>query len=769
MVLFLLIFVVFPVLTAPAYKRYLRADGLSASITVAYSFYLTPALNAGVATLLLALAPGHGHAFYLAAILGFNLGLLALSVHGLPAFLARLAEETRHRAAWKLSALAFLLIFFFHAALVRPLGNDVTEYLEIGKVFYNAKSLFYPVLPFAPANAFDSHSTHPPLLMALFFIGYLLQGTAEHIQTHHLILAFFNTALIGMLLTIMRKNLPLAAGLSILCLFQAKYPTLSLLMPRGIDALRIGYFLFAYSCLEEYLTGSRVGRLLLGLSLGFALGTHSSGLIVLLLFVPTFWLLSRETSARDRLAALAAVFGIAVAAGGWQYLANLLHHGKLISDDTRLWLAFDYDRFLRYERDLYSPQLMWGAFLDQFRIPNPTFGYTVPVFVACLVLRAKSGIANLGALLRNAWTRTRAPIPTHYAYLIFALGYWSALALSIAADKTLLIKNYRYVLTAFPFMLVASHRMLLEAFEGAQPARWATAVRAWSAKAPVNRARTCAIALLAVAAQAFFLARWFHGVGSGKTTLSLREYAALPGNHLEKLPPGEREIIRYLNERSEGGDILAFKREQLYQYVARRKIYFYLNDALEPLYRARSEAALWESLRAMGIRYVFWATSTPFIVHQSQLHRLLANPRYARIALSEYDFSLFELHDEPRALPGAPPGSAVTKPVDLKPGESQDADFDVAYGQDYLVSLRTDRPGAFYRLSIKKRYACGPRKAKALFSARDIVTDIDTTHWIKTGSRILGEQECAVVLSVPVAAKDSPVKGLLIVEPAPGM
>ncbi|MCC8417590.1 MAG: hypothetical protein LN588_03675 [Rickettsia endosymbiont of Bryobia graminum] len=353
--------------------------------------------------------------------------------------------------------IALGIIFLVSIAMsLTPYNNDILEYFEIGKVFYKEKTLLYPVLPHYSANLFSSHASHPPFFTLLQSLCFLIQGTTKYHLINNFLHGFYLFLFIIILLTIMQKRIILASAYIVLGIFTSNYIMYVYFYPSGLDIFRLTYFLFTFFVLQQLILKpqSKVLIILLGIFCGLSLLTHSSGLLFIILILPIFLATYPSKNTSSKYYALLIFSFISILIGGWQYLVNLYNYGSPVSDDVLLWSKYGYHLFMRYERDLYNINSMFKKLLELLSLSSSSYGYFYTIFVVFSIFRIKQILYNSKNAFLNVCNLQSVSLAWYMPYFLYILGFYSIVLLSILFNQDLIIKNFRYLVSPYPFVII---------------------------------------------------------------------------------------------------------------------------------------------------------------------------------------------------------------------------------------------------------------------------------------------------------------------------
>ena len=743
--LFALFFFLFPLCHTLYLHRFFFQGINSAAQSVLYSFILTPALNIASLLLLYLFFPHQANNFYLTVILIINFSLVSLSFiydkQKITGFYGELINDCKQDYWFKLILGIFTLVFISCFIRIRPVDSDILEYFEIGKVFYKIKAWFYPVLPYYPENYFSSNASHPPFFSLLQAFAYLIQGASDYYRVHMLILAYYMVTLFLLLLTIMKDHLVAGFLVIVAALISSRYAALMFLLPLGLDTFRLTYFMFSL-CLLQYLAQFPANKKLLfmfSLSLGLSLTTHSSGLLFLLLVIPIFLAVYTPDSRAEKYKGLLWVLCISCLLGGWQYIYNFHTLGKFISDDVLLWSKYGYEFHMRYERDLYSFHKLLSRFLEQFRLQGTGYGYFYALFFLLCFFNISFIFKQLKSAVLNIFSYKKEKLEPFFVYILFIFGFLMVELISIILGNSLIVKNYRYLLTTYPALIVS---ILFLSFR----------LRVFDFLMNSNQLKKLGLSLvvctLLFQQAIFFSNRMLVSLGYQNLKFTPRAYLTQQNTpSLDAFQPGHAEILSYLEKNMGKEDVIfAFDRGQLYGYLTEAKINFYLNDSTVDLFAEKTKEALYLALKERGIKFIFVSYSKPFILTQSVFSDLLVDPNYVKLVINKGSNELFELNSNQKSSDFFG-DSLESNKVHLNENESKTIQFSLKTKHDYLVEINTpDSQKAFYSLFASK-------KIDALMQ---LSSDVSSKLWFSLKEDELNHAETEMI-TFRFSSKDKPL------------
>ncbi|XVN42179.1 MAG: hypothetical protein RCG15_05780 [Candidatus Rickettsia vulgarisii] len=623
--------------------------------------------------------------------------------------------------------IALSIIFVVSIAIfATPYNNDILEYFEIGKIFYKEKHIFYPVLPHYSENLFSSHASHPPFFTILQSLCFLIQGTTKYHFISNCLHGFYIFLFIIIMLTIMQENLVLAVVCLFCGIFTSHYAYYAYFYPSGLDIFRLTYHLFAFFTLQQLISKpeSKILVVFLGIFCGLSLCTHSSGLLFFILILPIFLATYTPKNISSKYYALITTILIAIVIGGWQYLINIYHYGSPVSDDVLLWSKHGYHSYMRYERDLYCLRNMLNKFLKLFYPSDLEYGYFYFVLSILGVLTVKKQICELKNAFLNFFSLQNTSLAWYMPYLLYIISFYSVVLLSISLRQDLIIKNFRYLLSPYPFVIIVTYALI--PFLPIIKEIWECLK-----KIPViilkflqfNKLLALLTVLFVVWSPLLFL------FVNKKLENSIQSLSTV-------------KIVEYLSQNlSENEVVFAFDRANLYNSLPNAKINFYLDDSTIGYFDITNIKELYDTLKRNNVKYIFTASYRPFILNKSAFSNLIASPVYTEIIVSEQNYTLYKLNSTLQNNPTKKLKASILP-------KSQYTDISLKQNTEYLVEVTqlSSEPDTFYTLMA---FANG-------YSYANLTHNDSTQFRVKTP--IVKGQGEDVVLIFSITAKDKLLK-----------
>lgn len=595
------------------------------------------AINCFVLSIYLIIMPGHKYQIYLFLLLISNLLLSVLvfaNGDGFQVYRRAVFQNILHHWQFKIPIIIMSLTIVIIIILIRPFCSDALDYFEISKIFFNTSSLPYQGKIINQINGFSAHVFHPPFYTVMHYIGYLVQGTVHYSRVQSYFVGYFGLMFILMMLNLMRENYLLGFVLILEGMLISNHARDVFLLPNGLDTFRFCYFLLPFVFLKDGLVfKSKIFLYLFALSLACCLAVHSSGIVVTVLMIGIYLASAVDHSDehyKKYQNALKIVL-LAIAIGGWQYIVNLIYTGKIVSDSTAVWQALNYEYYMQYERNIHTLYQKLIALSNQFfSLNRTTYGYVF--FIAFLVviyqyryycLELKQGFYNFISYHQ----KKLQPLSEHF---LFVVGFYSVVILSIALNQSLIVKNFRYLYTAYPSILI-----LIYGFVN-RKCRWCHSAPFKVGLFFVSIILFCS--LLNYIKQGYsnysFTPAMFYK--QSKDTISN-----------QKLLPGIQEVSEYLLQNQKKSEkVIIFEGNQLYQLLPANKLINYLDDGLISLYRSKSVEELYFALKQKQIKYIVKTYYFPSALLSTPFSDLISNPQYTSLKTHFGGYLLYEINNK---------------------------------------------------------------------------------------------------------------------------
>jgi hypothetical protein len=338
----------------------------------------------------------------------------------------------------------FLLGAIFLLTLGRPVHeNDAVQYFKVATLMYERSTLaIYPAIPAVPGDGMWAVSSHPLGYYGMLMWSFLIHGSAapdpaKLVAPIHLV---FCVVAMGVLMAKWGWVAFLAAALLLISTPAMFLQTVGL----GIDPPRL-YLLVAaaawlYAALR--LDDSRV-FLVAGVVGGLCMNSHSVNGIVTPLMLAAVILCCYEAPWKKRLAMLGLTGFVTLVVGGERYLLNILQFGVPVYDDHVLWHLVPSLDFLGWRSSLVPVGDAWSRLKG-----GPLMGFNYWYYWG-----VSFWAALFGAIL--LWRRLWSDAPVRIALLSTGVTMMMlAVYFGFVPSSAGYAWNYRYLLTAFPFVAI---------------------------------------------------------------------------------------------------------------------------------------------------------------------------------------------------------------------------------------------------------------------------------------------------------------------------
>lgn len=567
-----------------------------AALPVAAAFALGPYLVGLMVIIALTLLPGAGamiHSLVLALLLGLG-AFIAIRVRG-TTFVGEFTRVVKKPCRTQ-KDLFFVLLLWMVGLLVNSLllpvvQNDALEYLMVARDIFESGSLTnYPALSTDTRSGFFGPWTHPPLYVALLYLGGILQGDMDIPIVARFIAPWFAIAS-TFLVYALGSAYSIRMGL-VAAIFFIGAPLFFLGADSAlIDSLPASALLIALAVWGGADVRSNVKSIFLfGAVLGAGTWTHSQAVLFPVIFA--FVVLVHSCVGLDRAsnsARLVLLFLAGVLVSGiWPFLNNLRKLGVLISDNPAVFALekLDWVTYFSMARGIntFVARLQYGVFkgLSSVESYGLVFWVAVPAFVWCCRRILRSGFKS--SILRDAT-------------LLLAI-YHAGVLTSIWVGTDLMIKNERYFLVILgPAALLAS-----ASIESVLRASLGT-LWGWITYRLVG---ALLVANFVVVEMAFRV--WPYIEPQKQLSWPddrVKESDGLLRDHLQRMLlkwPNIR-LINAMNDLDQrGSPVLSFRPADM--FYSNRKMISYLDPILLPLYQEDSVESLAQSLLRLNVTYI---------------------------------------------------------------------------------------------------------------------------------------------------------------------
>jgi hypothetical protein len=410
------------------------------------SFVLTPVFFSAVLLVLLALMPGRPELYF--QVVGF-------AVFMLPVYYLRFLKVYFREAVLSikdnllLSVVVFGVLVAMVYVFIKPypaLGSDMLQYYSVGEdMFYNRA--LYQVGSQTIGNRILLVA-HPPLFPAflsfLFFLNSNLVDSANLFYSHLFLLI--------VIASVYNKRNILGFVVLLAVLIVGNVSLTLILRNSGIDGFRFNLFAISLLLFGRLKLKYTIPKFLLFIvSVSFGFGSHSSGVLFLILMVIIYLLLMSSRSLKPRIFDCFLIVLFCSATTGLFYLNNIIVRGYIVSDTFEVLENLDYYKFLPFERNVYN----FKTILRNGLFPWLNFKYYGVGFYFFLVLVFVSLPYILKTVFSALCFKYKAK-DDKLEYLLFYFGFLSVVIISVLKGEALVIKNIRYLLTPYFAMIIYS-------------------------------------------------------------------------------------------------------------------------------------------------------------------------------------------------------------------------------------------------------------------------------------------------------------------------
>jgi hypothetical protein len=559
--------------------------------------------------------------------------------------------------------LALQIAWIFYLTLVTPLiGNDPLEYATVAKILYGRRALdTYPLVAPDPQTGVYAPWTHPPLYVALIFLAYVLQGTAELPGLMRVIPLYCMLATLVLMSRLALRAKPGRRGVRmalLACIVFLATPLLrDMVGTASIDALPIlGLTLtFAVACLYAQ-SPLAVRGWLAGIALGLSLWAHSSAILFPALAAVAVGAV-RWAQRRPFALECGAVLAVGTLLGCPAYLRNVAIFGSPISDTPPVLTLGHLDWEAYFEAGREMAGLYDKMLLGVLR------GWTDGQHYWLSFWLMTAGLALFVRDLQRAGLDRDGGRPILFGAAALVLAYHGGMLLSVIVGTTLMIKNARYLLSVLPFAALFAALALSRILE-LGPSQLEMQLRRAGRKftfsidfGRVHPAKSASWALLWLGLIAFVVLvlhqvsvntdqwRYYLGSLSGAMRLSQEE-------QLSKF--AFYRVQKYMDANlGRQAKVLSLRPADL--YYARYLQVSYLDPALLPAYNERDAAGMAAALAALGITHIYAPNYSLPVVQNSALVKVMTDERFSRMTHADSYYAVFELKHPKDGAPSQRP------------------------------------------------------------------------------------------------------------------
>lgn len=530
-------------------------------------------------------------------------------------------------------ALCCIVLLVLVPAIAVPLaGNDALEYAGAAKrVFLERSTAGYPFINPTDADGFYGPWSHPLGYVGLQVWGFLIQGSAGEAGVIKLITPYFAfctaLAVIHGVGGARRLLAPWAAAL--LLATPAYFFTT---MQSHVDQIRIFPLIAAFLALPFIvIPASRWrGTVLLGCILGAGLYVHSIGVLSLLLLGCVLCMVLK-TPVRIRFAVIAGMMLIALLLNAPRLAVNVSLYGSPIADIESVPVfgitELDWNNFLRETRGIASPTDRWiSGVLAGLARPD-LFGLTYWIFIAALIVFLRHRFHRVvgqppQSLVEVVTSRLQEGSNT-LGLLLAVLVFEAMVGLSVVVGMDTFIKNYRYLMTTLPLVVVFSFREL---------SPWVAAPLA--PIRPRSRSLQTAGLWLALGAGVFITVLPVGYFGYSRLRLFELQHPAnlfLPESAKLRLSRlGQMQMLGVEPWQGIENVRVLTLRQAEFAFYAKVPYVVDLDPRLSRFYTAQDPDAAFRMLRNLGITHVSVPPEATPTLYNSALHDIVNSSRYVK-------------------------------------------------------------------------------------------------------------------------------------------
>lgn len=547
--------------------------------------------------------------------------------------------------------------------------NDPLEYATVGRILFESRDLAaYPAIhPELTASGFYGPWTHPPLYVALIYLTYVLQGTAEMPGLMCMIAPWcvlVGAYIIFSLGQLVRNRL---TGLWAVLIFIST-PMLFIgghsAMIDSLPALGLALIIAFILGLDASI---KMRGVLIGFALGCALWTHSQAILFIPLALAAVAMHQGLRNWRSASVECIIIVGAALAVGAWPYIRNMLIFGSPVSDNPTITAMPEiaWSEYLEYTRgfDNVTSMIQYGIFKGWFSFRYHGIAYwLMSIGIGLFVF--KLGYSRL----RQSVIAGASTLEAQWRYLciciVIVAVYHVGVALSVFLGIDLMIKNERYLLAIIPAVAV------IAGFGTAHTLEYFISL---FSKPSFSRGKR----------ELFF-------VGSIAMMLVLLGYIYVIGFRYQwnKIPSRE-EMLKAIVEANDKTDQSSRSRFDLLldtmanfhlmnvldqdipsdglvlslrpadMYYSHRKMISYIDPRLVPVYQEKDPEKAVRILQDLGVRYIQSPEYDLPVTYNTALKDVMSRPDLTTLLYSRGMYQLYELK---------PSGKRVGKEIDFSPG-----------------------------------------------------------------------------------------------------
>jgi hypothetical protein len=664
-----------------------------AGIPIAFGLACAPFLTGLLAVIALGLFRGADHALHVGLVVAGLVVFLLLFLLARPPLggsLRSLSGWTPWQWVFSAALFLYILALVINTAALPLIQNDSLEYAFVGRILFQSRDLaVYPAIsPSTEASGFYGPWTHPPLYVALIYLAYIFQGSAEAPDLIKWISPWFALAGAGLVLALGNLRSRMTGILGALVFLSVPLFFLAA-SSAAIDPLPVLGMAMVFTAIAA--TEGPPGRrgLVQGAVLGAALWTHSQAILFLPLALAAVVIGEGIGDLRRTGRQVGVLLVAAAAVALWPYARNLQLYGSLVSDTPPVFAMPElaWGEYFRISRliDSLSERIQYGLLKGWFAFESYSFSFwLMTVGVAFYLIQNKGTLRRILRLNRGV-----GALPEHW--LLCAVGimvlYFTGVVASMLLGIDLMIRNERYWLVLLPFIALFGANAILELRTcgeqrpdaGRRPSR----MTVWISKLvyPVAAALFLlqAITLVAYGWRTYAKERFYLQTSADESHMLAELFgqagysAATPAfmsNPLVFVKPSEipehsreaqkrvvvyntetrNDLVRWPNMRAMQflkaetpvtATVLSFRAADMY-YAGRRMLSGF-DPRLIPLYQEQDPVRAFERLVNLGISHVYLPDYYNPCITNTVVQEILARPEFAELVFTDAGFQIFRL------------------------------------------------------------------------------------------------------------------------------
>lgn len=355
------------------------------------------------------------------------------------------------------AAVAVSACMMILSILLPPLSNDPLEYATVARELYRFRDLaYYPLVTTDSMSGLYAPWTHPPLYVAIIFMGHVLQQNDSATAILRLVspMVIMGSATLIYWLT---RRIGRTAALLASNIFLATPFLFSQTIDSAIDPLVVASLLTATTAMLACSPTTTRGAIVVGLCAGLGLWSHSQAILFpALIGAALFGYWGFRIDGR-LLKSVCIVTCVTLLVGVWPYVRNVFIFGHPISDNNVVFALpeLDWTSYFREARGYQeiADRIQYGVLKGWFSIQM--YGTSWWLMTIGCIFWWRSNRADLGNQARRMLSCALA--------IIAAYVFGMALTASIGTD--LMIRNDRYMLVLTPYVSIIAGWGLWRLFE----------------------------------------------------------------------------------------------------------------------------------------------------------------------------------------------------------------------------------------------------------------------------------------------------------------